>query len=244
MRPRRRARRRILGLLLALLTSAGCTAHVDTATRSPAAAAGPAGYDLTAHGIPRFVGTSYIDLAGIDAVSRFRSAEGHSYTDGAETCRSMKHYFRPKAAVDAAAIPIVAPVAGTVAFTRADRWGLQVGIRPDAQPAFVLILFHVNPSTVLTDGTRLREGQALGTHIGAQTWSDVAVGVDTPQGYRLVSWFEVITDSLFARFHDRGLAARAAAIISRAERDADPLTCGAQEAFTSRGSLAGWVQLK
>jgi hypothetical protein len=156
----------------------------------------------------------------------------------------MKHYFRPKENSDAATIPIVAPVSGTVAFTRPDRWGLQVGIRPDNQPAFVVILFHLKPATALTEGMRLTEGQALGTHIGAQTWSDVAVGVDTPQGYRLVSWFEVMTDELFAQLRARGLASREAAIISRAERDSDPLQCGDAEAFWGTGHLPGWVTLR
>lgn len=245
MRPSARFGLCAAGLFCCALALTGCAnAATESASEASEPSTGAPIHDLVALELPRFIGTNYIDLDAIDSISRFRSAEGHSYTDGAETCRSMKHYFRPKADVDAAAIPIVAPVSGTVAFTRPDRWGLQVGIRPADQLAFTVILFHLNPSTNLTEGTSLTEGQALGTHIGAQTWSDVAVGVDTPRGYRLVSWFDVITDDLFAKFRARGLASRAAAIISRAERDADPLTCNGDEAIQDSGRLSGWVTLR
>jgi hypothetical protein len=192
----------------------------------------------------RFVDTDYIDLEAIAAISRFRSAAGHSYTDGAETCRSMKHYFRPKEDVDSAAIRISAPVTGTVVTTRAEAMGLQLAIRPDAQPAYRFIIFHLRPARELAEGTRVMAGETLGRHIGPETWSDVAVGVDTPSGYRLVSWFDVITERLLDGYRARGLASRSAAIISRAERDADPLACAAGERFLSAGHLSDWVTLR
>jgi hypothetical protein len=244
-------------LLLTALAVAGCavgagqspTANPAPPTRGPAATVPPPAliavpYDLDRLGPPRFVTADYIDLDAIDAISRFRSAEGHDYADGVERCRSMKHYFRPRETVDAAAIGLYAPVTGTVAYVRDDLWGKQVGIRPDADPAFTVILFHVNPAQPLVVGTRRASGQRLGTHIGPQTWSDVAVGVDTPGGYRLVSWFEVLTDDVWRDYQARGLRSRAEPIISRAERDADPLTCGPDGQFTSRGTLPGWVDLR
>lgn len=105
--------------------------------------------DVDSNGIPRFVQTDYIELAKIDRISRFRSGEGHDYSDNFESCRSMKHY----------------------------------------------------------------------------------------------SYFDVMTDALFATYNARGINLRADAIISKAARDADPLTCE-DETFDGPGHLPNWVQLQ
>jgi hypothetical protein len=73
--------------------------------------------------------------------------------------------------------------------------------------------------------------------------SDIAVGVATPTGWRLISYFDVMTDSLFATYQARGMKARTEAIITREARDADPLTCTG-EAFESPGNLPNWIMLR
>jgi hypothetical protein len=50
-------------------------------------------WDIAANGIPKFVGRDFTQLSKIDKISKFRSGEGHDYSDGSETCRSMKHYY-------------------------------------------------------------------------------------------------------------------------------------------------------
>jgi hypothetical protein len=85
-------------------------------------------------------------------------------------------------------------------------------------------------------------GQTLGHHVGNQTFSYIAVEVDTPGGLKLVSWFEVMADPVFAGYAARGIPDRDAMVISKAERDADPLTCDG-EAFTGSGTLPSWVTL-
>ncbi len=192
--------------------------------------------------MPRFVSAQYLDLTKVAQISRFRSAIGHDYHDDLETCRSMKHYFMGRSGADWSTIPIYAPVSGTITLTRVEQLGTQILIRATAQPAFTFIIFHVTPTTPVAVGTVVTQGQQLGWHVGSQTMSDVAVGVDTPSGYRLVSWFDVMTDGLFASYSARGLTSRAAAVITRAERNADPLTCSG-ETFTSGGILGGWVVL-
>jgi hypothetical protein len=184
-------------------------------------------------------------LANIDRISRFRSAVGHSYTDSAERCRSMKHYFTPKSATNPATLVIYAPVDGTVrAFDpESSGFGFQLTIQAEVQPAFRVIIFHVTPSIPIAVGTRVSAGQTLGSHYGLQTDSDVAVRVDTPEGYRLVSWFDVITETVFQEYRAAGVVARDDMVISRAARDADPLTCNG-EAFTTLGTLASWVSLR
>ena len=199
-------------------------------------------YDVDAHGIPKFVAADYIELPKIYSISKFRSSEGHDYSDEFEACRSMKHYFNPKSTIDWSTIKVFSPIGGTVS-RMFDEWaGTQVQIRSKTYSAFFFIIFHINLSNPLSVGDTLSEGQQLGTHIGSQTMSDIALGVNTPSGWKLVSYFDVLTDTLFQQYQARGLNARSDAVISKAARDADSLTCSG-ETFTTTGGLGSWVIL-
>lgn len=192
--------------------------------------------------LPMFVNKNYIELDKIESISKFRSSAGHDYSDDFESCRSMKHYFAPYDSLDWNTIPIYSPVAGKVSRIF-DEWaGTQVQIDSDEHPSFTFIIFHIDLGSPLKVGDKLTEGQLLGTHIGNQTTSDIAVGVNTTKGYKLVSYFELMTDSLFAAYEARGMLNRSDAIISKEERDANPLTCDG-ETFTSRDTLESWVYL-
>jgi hypothetical protein len=189
------------------------------------------------------VARQYIDLDAIGRVSRFRSGEGHSYTDEFEQCRSMKHYFEPKTPGESGSIRVYAPVDGEVFDVRPEWAGQQVRITSTEYPAFQIILFHVNVTAPLAPGTRVSAGQQLGTHVGSQTMSDVAVSVGTPRGFQLVSWFDVLDETGFDAYRQRGIATRADAVITRAERDSQPLTCTGEQ-FASKGSIENWVELR
>jgi hypothetical protein len=237
-------------VVLVVLAACGGGSPPQQST-SPTGSGGPGGggggsttptYDVDALGIPKLVTTDYIDLASIERISHFRSSIGHDYADDFETCRSMKHYFQPRASVDWSTVAIFSPVQGTIDLTRDDFAGKQIVIRAQSQPAFTFVIFHVNPSISIANGTPLTAGQPLGTHIGSVTMSDIAVWVQTPAGRKLLSWFDVMTDGLFQAYAARGITSRQSAVITRAERDADPLTCSG-ETFTSLGTIANWLQL-
>ncbi|MGH7618370.1 MAG: hypothetical protein ACREPM_14195 [Gemmatimonadaceae bacterium] len=234
----------VLALLLVACSSGGGPSSPPPASGSgqPFGGTSSPTWDVDANGVPHFIATSHIDPALLSRVSSFRSSIGHDYHDDFESCRSMKHYFEPKAGIDWSTVRVASPVSGTVSLTRQEALGLQVLIRPTAYPAFTVILFHITPSISIVQGTVLQAGQQLGTHYGSQTTSDLAIGVDTPKGYRLVSWFDAITDSLFSVYAARGATSRASFITTRSARDADPLSCDG-ETFTSLGTLPGWVQL-
>lgn len=201
-------------------------------------------WDPELQGLPRFLGTDYINLSAMAEISRFRSSAGHSYTDTFEQCRSMNHYFKPRSGEDWSTLAISSPVTGTVERAlQESSFGTQVQIRPAAQPAFTVVLFHVNPAVPLGTGTEVRAGQLLGRHVGTMTFSDVAVRVDTPRGMALVSWFDVITDDLMARYRARGIADRGEMVITRQQRDLAPLAC-AGEAFSGTDALSSWVTLR
>ncbi|MFZ5979142.1 MAG: hypothetical protein ACOYVF_00785 [Candidatus Zixiibacteriota bacterium] len=199
-------------------------------------------YDVNLYGIPEFVVVDYIELDKISRISRFRSAAGHDYWDNFESCRSMKHYFEPKAEVDWSAIKIFSPVDGKISKVYSEWAGKQLHIKSDKNPAFYFIIFHVQVLGSLEVGDKVTAGQQLGTHIGDQTMSDIAVGVQTPNGWKLVSWFETLADSIFEHYQDRGVGSRDDLIITKQDRDNDPLVCEGKE-FISQGNLENWAIL-
>ena len=84
-------------------------------------------------------------------------------------------------------------------------------------------------------------GDPLGTHYRSTGNSDIAVGIVTPDGYMLVSYFDVMTDDVFQSYEARGASSRSDFIITATERDADPLTCDGEE-FSSSGTLLQWFE--
>ena len=204
-------------------------------------------WDLDTAGVPAIGAANRIDLDPIERLSRFRSGAGHDYSDDFESCRSMKHYFDPYDGVDMSTIRIHAPFAGTVVGTT-EEWdgpttwkGTAVGIRPLSHPAIHVVLFHVDLHQPLPVGATVSAGQELGTSEKDDgTAADVAFGVMTPAGFRLVSWFEVMTNDVFAAYAARGVGSRTDLIVTRAQRDADSLTCDGQQ-FLTTSSLPDWI---
>lgn len=240
-------------LLLSALLACACGASPSAPAPAPQQQAPPPDapqpppdttpyWDVAAQGIPRLTTHDYIDLARIQQISRFRSGVGHDYWDDFERCRSMKHYFMTPQDVSARTVAIYAPFAGTIT-RRTQEWaGVQLEITSAANPAFAAILFHVNPSSGMSVGAVLSGGQRIGTHIGEQTMSDITVAVSERAGRRLVSWFHTMTDVVFARYQARGMTSRDQAVITKAQRDASPLTCSG-ETFANPGVLPNWVPL-
>lgn len=208
-------------------------------------------YDIQAKGIPRFVSVDYIQLEKIARISKFRSGIGHDYSDDFEYCRSMKHYFQPKDTTDWTTVMIYSPVEGTIIHLINEWAGTKITICSKIQPAFFFDIFHINLASSFKEGDVLQAGQLLGHHIGSQTMSDIAVGVQVPQkgpkstsaaGWQLISYFDVITDPVFLNYQNRGLMLRADAAISKAARDADSLQCSG-DTFATEGTIENWITL-
>lgn len=194
-------------------------------------------YDYQHLGVPKFVNTNYIDLNKVTAISKYRSFAGHDYSDQiqfgnsgnaikvqfkpTESCVNLKHYFRPP---DANTV-IRAPVSGVISRVFEEEFATQIHITSDVQPAFTFFIFHVVTPTPVSVGMRVEEGQVLGHHYGQTTDSDIAVAVHDTTGYHLISYFETLTDELFAQFQARGIATRDQMIIPRAVADAIPNRC-------------------
>jgi hypothetical protein len=215
-------------------------------------------YDIETHGIPKFVRSDYTQLSKIEMISKFRSSAGHSFTDGNEICRSMKHYYSAYDSLrENNTVAIYSPVDGTISSVSNDGHGASIGlnnkqiqIKPDEQPAFVFILFHCDlVSSAVVTGKKIQAGELLGygrlyyEDLGEHAGSfDIAVWVNTPSGLRLVSYFETLEDVVFNTYISRGAVSRQDFIITKEMRDADPLECDG-EAFLTQGNLDNWVIL-
>jgi hypothetical protein len=215
-------------------------------------------FDTANNTLPQFITNNFTNLEKIEQVSRFRSGFGHSFTDGFEVCRSMKHYFSPfEAYRDNQRVEIFAPADGTVISILDDGHGASLGlnnkqvhIRPDVQPAFTIELYHVDLlSAEIRTGKIVQAGELLGfARLNYEDLNeyassfDIAVRVNTIGGSQLVSYFDVLTESVFDIYSSRGEFNRQDFVISRDDRDAAPLECSG-ETFLSSGEIENWVVL-
>ncbi|MFN8209008.1 MAG: hypothetical protein U0T82_16610 [Bacteroidales bacterium] len=200
-------------------------------------------WDLNLKAPPHFISQNYIEIDKIARISRFRSGVGHDYSDFTEHCRSMKHYFEPLPGVDWTKVKIYSPVTGIITRMEQEWSGTKIEIASAEYPAFRFSIFHIVPASSWTINQAITEGTLLGTHVGTQTYSDISVIVNdiTKQG-RMVSWFDVITDGLFAEYQAAGIGTRESMIIQKQERDLHPLTCNG-DTFIGVDSLDAWVNL-
>jgi len=190
----------------------------------------------------RFITFNYIELDKIERISKFRSGIGHDYSDGGESCRSKKHYFQPKSTINWSSIKIFAPVSGSIVRINEEWAGTQLWIRPFAHSVYTIIIFHISLLKTPTLGDTVIAGEQIGYHIGPQTMSDIAIGYSPHDNWQLLSFFQVMADSLFTQFTARGAVTRDDFIISKTARDADSLNCRG-EVFGTSGTLENWVIL-
>lgn len=209
--------------------------------------------DLT-QGIPQFVTHDYTSLDYILAVSKFRSSAGHSFTDELETCRSMKHYYEPKPGyLENGVIPAYSPIDGRIVeIKEGHRWpGAETDysfiIQSEEYSGIHFNLFHIDKHDNYTLGSKVNAGDYLGTfrlyYPSSDEYAgdfDIAVGANTPEGYRYISFFETMVPDLLATYEAKG-ATLADLVITKEQRDADPLECNG-ESFTTYDE-SDWVTL-
>ncbi len=203
----------------------------------------PSGYDLDHQPPPRFVRVNFIDAGRMARISKFRSAIGMDYSDDFESCRSMMHHFEPRSDFDWPALPLYTPVAGEVTQIIQDANAAKVSIQSLDYPDFQFHIFNIAPLQSITAGSALTAGQQIGTHAERNKPAGIAVSVNSTRGLRLISYFSVITDSLWHRFGECHVPTMEDFIIGKEQRDADPLTCSGTT-FTSSGQLQNWSEMK
>lgn len=205
--------------------------------------------------IPRFVTKDFTQLDKITAISKFRSGEGHDYSDCYESCRSMKHYYDPHIQYKTNnEIEIYSPVDGIVTELVDSQHGAsgelvskRIHIESSEYPDYTFIIFHIDLiSTSIAVGNKVAAGEQLGyarmyyPDLNETAGNfDIAVRIN----YQInVSFFDVMTDSLFVSYITRGAISRDDFKISKEERDATPMTCDG-EWFTGSDSLESYFFL-
>ncbi|MCX5763252.1 MAG: hypothetical protein NTU67_01235 [Gemmatimonadetes bacterium] len=200
-------------------------------------------WNIATQGIPKFITYNYIDLTQlkpngtplISSISMFRSGVGHSYGDRDEPCMSKKHYFGYPDSLTKIYVPLTGTVAHQDFGPSAPYITDRIEISPDSFPAFYITIFHAVLSRVWKVGEKVTAGQLLGHHVGNFTMSDISVAVEDGganpattylvPAKQLVSYFDVMTDSVFRQFQSRGITSRAGMQITAAARAAAPITC-------------------
>ena len=199
--------------------------------------------------VAKIASADFIDLDKIGHISRFRSGKGHDYPDGYEECRSMKHYYYAYDDYDGEDVNIYSPVDGVITdLTEEGERGIRIMIKPNGYDAYRVIIFHVDTNSSITNGASLTAGDVLGTiFVGEDddnVSTDIAVqmslidGTDAKQ--KMVSYFDVMSDVLYSNYVARGVIDKSDVIISKSERDTDPLTCEGQ-VFTGPSNTIGSV---
>jgi len=229
----------------------------------------PPTYDIDAEGIPKFINTDFIELDKIGYIQRFRTY-GYDDSDDFENCRSMKHvYLAFEEYRVNREVKIFSPIdgqiidIGQISINVSGEWKVEtknlltsVTIRSSEYPAFNIYIRWLDIRDMgLKTGMEVSEGQHIGyfcmSVVGKTIplpCASIRVSVNTPDGYKKLSYFQVMTDDVFQSYEDRGATCIEDFIIPREERDADPLTCtydygGNFFWIYEKGDIPSWVYL-
>ncbi len=215
----------------------------------------------SAEDLPKIITTNFIELGGIQRVSRFRGGYGHDYSFGTdEECRSMKHYFWAQGEPGKPHNPswmdrkYYAPTTGTIKniLTTTHEYGEEAQFRffPSEQKNIYFGFFHIKLADGLGEGSVVQEGELLGTVGHEDTHAEIAVQVN---GFEIYSAFDLMSEGVLREYTDRGLDLDKIKI-SREERDANPLECdtsteegrfigGSIDGLTDSAGLSSFVEL-
>lgn len=205
---------------------------------------------------PKFVTADFIELSKIDTISKFRSAVGHDYSGNGESCRSMRHYFgnankarefEGKSKEDIVSkvpdpknsIAIYAPADGRIGYISSTRnkIGKQLEITPKNGEGWQVRLDHIYPVDGIRSFGKVRAGQKIGVINEGQA-ADITILYKYRGEFRLTSYFQVMTDDVFARYQARGIRDRKELIIPREVVDANPWECDTTSGDTNTPNFA------
>lgn len=72
---------------------------------------------------------------------------------------------------------------------------------------------------------------------------DIAVWIFEGFSSRYISYIDIMSGELFQHYKNRGLESREDLIISKEDRDADPIECNENDNFIDTGSFQNWIDL-
>ena len=210
--------------------------------------------------IPQVAVANFTELDKFSRISKIRSGVGHDFSVGTSeydpthaNCKSMKHYFMPMGvplkmelyntphAFEWMSIKMFAPVDGTIkeVYYSENSYGTEArfGIESSEYPGYTFRFFHIALDPKLTDGSSVQAGQQIGTIGEENTWGEIAVQVQVSVSeVYLISFLQVASDNVLQEYKSRGVKSAADVIVTREQRDANPLACDDSEAGWFIGS--------
>ena len=203
---------------------------------------------------------NFTELNNFSRMSKLRSGVGHDYTGWTsehdptgKNCKSMKHYFIPKGvprqnslyattphSFEWMSTKFFAPMDGTITTVEyadtPDGREAQFSILSSEYSGYYISFLHIRLLPGLVEGSSVTAGQQIGTLGNEQAWGEIVAEVHFSRDSKaLISFLQVATDEVLQLYKDRGLTSVEDVIITKEERDANPLAC-------ERETAAGWFK--
>ncbi len=208
--------------------------------------------------IPKIAKFNFTELDKLGRTSKFRSVTGHDFSFNTSeydstgiNCRSMKHYMIPVGVprenaiyhltphtFEWMSIKFFAPADGTIGnVVDSESHGefeQQFTIGSTEYPGYYFGFYHVKLDPSLRNGSEVKAGQQIGTLGNEESYAEISVEARiNSREIHLFSFLEVATDEVFEEYRARGVNSVSDVIITKEERDANPIAC-------DRNSEAGW----
>ena len=203
---------------------------------------------------------NFTELNNFSRMSKLRSGVGHDYSSWTSehdpsgmNCKSMKHYFIPKGvprqnslyattphSFEWMSTKFFAPMDGTITAVNytdtPDGREAQFSILSSEYPGYYISFLHIRLLPGLVKGSSVTAGQQIGTLGNEQAWGEIVAEVHFSRDSKaLISFLQVATDEVLQLYKDRGVTSAEDVIITKEERDANPLAC-------ERKTAAGWFK--
>ena len=112
----------------------------------------------------------------------------------------------------------------------------QFYVQSTEHPGYYFGFYHVKLAPNLGNGSEVKVGQEIGTLGNEESWAEISVEARiNSREVHLFSFLEVADDEVLEQYKARGLNAVSDVIITKEERDANPIGC-------DRNSEAGWFE--
>jgi hypothetical protein len=242
----------------------------------------PTGYaSIDPSNPPKIATHNFIDLDPYIRITKIRAVYGHNYNYGSPeydptgaSCSSMKHYFDAYTSDQRwdgsfgsydtrGVVKFYSPVDGNMNSVIPNEieqgTEYQFYISPTDYQRLTFTFHHVDLLEEFVSGGSVTAGQHIGYIMRPHGQGEIAVTISVGSNSEYISFFDVMTDEVFAEYQARGITSRDQMTISKEERAANPIPCtlgdgqggkfysasGDQEAFNGwQDGPDNWVELE
>jgi hypothetical protein len=219
--------------------------------------------------LPKIAKANFTELDKFSRMSKIRSGVGHDfsyqtpeYDFTRSNCKSMKHYFMPAGVprenaayahtphtFEWMSIKFFSPVDGIIVgvsyFENEYGTEAQFTIASTEHPGYYFLFFHLALDPNLGEGSVVQAGQQIATLGSEDAWGEIAVSAKIgPGDHRLLSFLQVANDEVLQEYVARGVEVPSDAIVTKEQRDANPLACDDSEAGWFFGSAKSGFEVK